>query len=88
MAIKVTLTEHQPKAGSHNFGGAEGQQALTYRLLEDNLIFSSRVSLVAHKNREASVVKAKVCWQVSGKHPGRRRLKSSNLAIVIELFKS
>lgn len=35
----MTLAEHQPKAGSHNFGGAEGQQASTYRLLEDSLIF-------------------------------------------------
>ncbi|XP_058906113.1 olfactory receptor 5J3-like [Kogia breviceps] len=61
MAINVTLMEQQPKAGSHHFGGAEGQQALAYRLLEDNLFFSSRVSLVAHKNMEASVVKAKTC---------------------------
>lgn len=35
---------------------------------------------------EASVMKFKVGWQVPGKQPGRRGLKSSNLTIVIESF--
>lgn len=72
MAIKVTLMEYQPKAGSHSLRGEEGHQAFTYKLPEANLVFSSRIWLGAHKMMEASVVNAKVGWQVPGKQPGMR----------------
>lgn len=64
MAIKVTLIEHQPQAGSHSLKVTKGHQTFTYRLSEANLLFSFRVLLGAHKKMEASVIKAKEDWQV------------------------